>query len=168
MKKTVEELVLLAKEGDQDAISALYEQTYNSVYQSVRAIMKDEDEALDVLQDSYIKGFQSLDKLEDPEKFQPWMKQIAANQARDYLRKKRPVLFSERVNEEGEEIDLQHPDDVPENMPDEVIDRQETTRLMNDILSTLSQEQRMAISMFYYEELSIKEIAAALNCWKIP
>lgn len=164
MKKTMEELVLLAKAGDQEAISALYEQTYNSVYQSVRAIMKDEDEALDVLQDSYIKGFQSLDKLEDPEKFQPWMKQIAANQARDYLRKKRPVLFSERVNEEGEEIDLQHPDDVPENMPDEVIDRQETTRLMNDILSTLSQEQRLAISMFYYEELSIKEIAAALNC----
>ena len=164
MKRSMEELVLLARKGDQEAISELYEQTYNSVYQSVRAIMKDEEEALDVVQDSYIKGFQNLDKLEMPEKYQAWMKQIAANQARDYLRKKRPVLFSERVNQEGEELDLQQPDECLEHMPDEVIDRQETTRLMNDILSTLSEEQRMAICMFYYEEQSVKEIAAALNC----
>ena len=164
MKRSMEELVLLARKGDQEAISELYEQTYNSVYQSVRAIMKDEEEALDVVQDSYIKGFQNLDKLETPEKYQAWMKQIAANQARDYLRKKRPVLFSERVNQEGEELDLQQPDECLEHMPDEVIDRQETTRLMNDILSTLSEEQRLAICMFYYEEKSVKEISAALNC----
>lgn len=164
MKRSMEELVLLARKGDQEAISELYEQTYNSVYQSVRAIMKDEEEALDVVQDSYIKGFQNLDKLETPEKYQAWMKQIAANQARDYLRKKRPVLFSERVNQEGEELDLQQPDECLEHMPDEVIDRQETTRLMNDILSTLSEEQRLAICMFYYEDQSVKEIAAALNC----
>ena len=131
MKRSMEELVLLARKGDQEAISELYEQTYNSVYQSVRAIMKDEEEALDVVQDSYMKGFQNLDKLETPEKYQAWMKQIAANQARDYLRKKRPVLFSERVNQEGEELDLQQPDACLEHMPDEVIDRQETTRLMN-------------------------------------
>ena len=73
MKRSMEELVLLARKGDQEAISELYEQTYNSVYQSVRAIMKDEEEALDVVQDSYIKGFQNLDKLETPEKYQAWM-----------------------------------------------------------------------------------------------
>ena len=161
---SMEDLVLLARKGDQEAISELYEKTYNSVYQSVRVIMKDEEEALDVVQDSYIKGFQNLDKLEDPEKYQAWMKQIAANQARDYLRKKRPVLFSERVNQEGEELDLQHPDDCLEHMPDAVIDRQETTRLMNDILSTLSEEQRLAVVMHYYEQISIREIAETLNC----
>ena len=106
MKDSVRELVLLAKDGDQDAIAQLYEMNYNSVYQSVRAVLKDEDAALDIVQDSFIKGFQNLNKLSEPEKFQPWMKTLAANQARDYLRKKRPALFSERVDEEGEEIDL--------------------------------------------------------------
>ena len=164
MTKSIEELVMLAQQEDQSAIAALYEQTYNSVYQSVRAIIKDEDEALDIVQDSYIKGFRNLDKLGDPQKYQAWMKTIAANQARDFLRKKRPVLFSERIDEDGEEIDLRHQDDCLAHMPEEVIDRQETTRLMNDILGTLKQEQRLAVVMYYYEEMSIREIAEALEC----
>lgn len=164
MNKPIEELVKLARQGHQEAIGALYEQTYNSVFQSVRAIISDEDEALDIVQDSYIKGFRNLDKLGDPQKFQAWMKVIAANLARDHLRKKRPALFSERVDEEGQEIDLRHPDDTPEHLPEEVLDRRETTRLMNDILGTLSDEQRLAIVMYYYEEYSIREIAETLGC----
>ena len=164
MKKSIEQLVQLARKGDQEAIAELYEQTYNSVYQSVRAVMKDEDEALDIVQDSYIKGFQNLDKLGDPEKYQAWMKRLASNMAIDYLRKKRPALFTERIDEDGEEIDLRHQDDCLEHMPEEVIDRQETTRLMNDILATLSQEQRMAVVMYYYEEMSVREIAQELGC----
>lgn len=164
MKKSMEELVQLALEGDQESIAELYEQTYNSVYQSVRTLIKDEDEALDIVQDSYIKGFHNLDKLGEPKKFQAWMKAIAANRARDYLRKKRPTLFSERVDEDGEEIDLRHQDDCLEHMPEEVIDRQETTRLMNDILGTLKAEQRLAVVMYYYEEMSIREIAETLGC----
>lgn len=164
MKKSMEDLVRLGRKGDQDAIAELYEQTYTSVYQSVRAIINDEEEALDIVQNSYIKGFQNLDKLEEPEKYQAWMKTIAANQARDYLRKKRPALFSERVDENGEEIDLRCQDDCLEHMPEEVIDRQETTRLMNDILATLKPEQRLVIVMYYYEEMSILEIAEKLGC----
>lgn len=164
MKKSMEELVQLAQEGNQDAIAELYEQTYNSVYQSVRVIIKDEEEALDIVQDSYIKGFQNLDKLGDPQKFQAWMKAIAANCARDYLRKKKPALFSERIDEDGEEIDLRHQDDCLDHMPEEIIDRQETTRLMNDILGTLKAEQRLAVVMYYYEEMSIREIAETLGC----
>lgn len=164
MSRSMEELVCLAKKNDEEAIAALYEQTYNSVYQSVRAVIKDEDEALDIVQDSYIKGFQSLDKLEDPTKYQAWMKRMASNMAIDYLRKKKPVLFSERIDEDGEEIDLRHQDDCLEHMPEEVIDRQETTRLMNDILGTLKAEQRLAVVMYYYEEMSVREIAETLGC----
>lgn len=164
MKKSIEELIQLAHEGNQEAIAALYEETYNSVYQSVRTLIKDEDEALDIVQDSYIKGFQNLDKLGEPKKFQAWMKAIAANRARDYLRKNRPTLFSERIDEDGEEIDLRHQDDCLDHMPEEVIDRQETTRLMNDILGTLKAEQRLAVVMYYYEEMSIREIAETLGC----
>ena len=163
MKKSMEELVQLAQASDENAIAELYEQTYASVYQSVRAVIKDEDEALDIVQDSYIKGFQSLDKLADPQKYQAWMKTIAANQARDFLRKKRPALFSERIDQDGEEIDLRRQDDCLEHMPEEVIDRQETTRLINDILATLKAEQRLVVVMYYYEEMSVREIAEKLG-----
>ena len=164
MKQSLTDIVLLARSGDQEAIAELYEQSYNSVYQSVRAIIKDEEDALDIVQDSFIKGFQNLDKLDDPEKYQAWMKKLASNTALDYLRKKKPILFSERLNEEGEEIDLQHTDDCLEHQPEAVMDRNETTRLINGILDTLSTEQRVAIVMHYYEQISVREIAEKLEC----
>ena len=164
MKQSLTDIVLLAQSGDQEAIAELYEQSYNSVYQSVRAIIKDEEDALDIVQDSFIKGFQNLDKLDDPEKYQAWMKKLASNTALDYLRKKKPILFSERLNEEGEEIDLQHTDDCLEHQPEAVMDRNETTRLINGILDTLSTEQRVAIVMHYYEQISVREIAEKLEC----
>ena len=164
MDKSMAELVLLAQAGDQSAVSQLYERSYSSVYQAVRALIQDEDQAQDIVQDSFIKGFRELDNLGDPEKFVAWMKVIAGNCARDWLRKRRPVLFSERVDENGEEIDLRHPDDCPDHMPEEVIDRQETARLIDQILGKLSPEQRMAVIMYYYEELSIRQIAGDQGC----
>lgn len=62
------ELIRRAGENDQAAIEELYERTYGSVYATVRALVKDEDTALDILQDSYLKAFRSLDRLQEPEK----------------------------------------------------------------------------------------------------
>lgn len=152
----------MAARGDQDTISELYEKTYNQVYRTVKAMVADEDAVLDIVQDSYVKAFQSLDQLDAPENFRGWMKRIATNKAKDYFKKKRPILFSEMVSEDDEEIDFQ--DDRTDNLPEEVMDRQETTRLMNEILDSLSEEQRIAIGMFYYEQMSVKEIAETLGC----
>lgn len=134
MKESARKLVERAAHGDQDAISQLYEQTYIAVYRSVKPLIHDEDTALDIVQDSFIKGFQNLDKLESPDKFEAWMKRIAANQAKDYLKKKKPRLFTEMENEDGEEIDFR--DEQIDHLPEEVLDRKETERLMKEILYT--------------------------------
>ena len=63
MDKSMAELVLLAQAGDRSTVSRLYEQSYSSVYQAVRAIVQDEDQAQDIVQDSFIKGFRELDAL---------------------------------------------------------------------------------------------------------
>ena len=155
-------MISKAAAGDQDAISALYNLTYSGVYKTVRSMIADEDTALDVVQDSYIKGFQSLTQLDEPENFRAWMKRIAINKAKDHLKKKKPVLFTEMANEDGEEIDFR--DDRPDHCPEAVMDRKETARLMQEILATLSEEQRLVIGMFYYEEMSVREIAETLGC----
>lgn len=162
MNEFTEKLIRQAAAGNQEAITELYELTYSSVYKTVRAMVQDEDTVLDIVQDSYIKGFQSLDQLDAPENFRAWMKRIATNKAKDHLKKRKPILFSEMANEDGEEIDFL--DDCLDHCPEEVLDRQETTRLMNEILGTLSEEQRLVIGMFYYEELSVREIAEILGC----
>ncbi len=125
-------------------------------------MIADEDTVLDIVQDSYIKGFQSLNQLDSPENFRAWMKRIATNKTKDYLKKKKPILFTDMANEDGEEIDFR--DDRLDHCPEEVLDRKETARLMQDILATLSEDQRLVIGMFYYEEMSVREIAETLGC----
>ena len=162
MSEFTDKLIRMAAAGDQDAITELYELTYSSVYKTVKSMIADEDTVLDIVQDSFIKGFQSLDQLDTPENFRAWMKRIATNKAKDYLKKKKPILFTDMANEDGEEIDFR--DDCLDHCPEEVLDRKETSRLMQEILSTLSEDQRLVIGMFYYEEMSVREIAETLGC----
>ena len=162
MKEITQEMLALAAKGNQYAIEDLYRLTYNSVYKAAKALIQDEDTVLDIVQDSYVKAFQSLDQLDSPENFRAWIKRIASNKAKDYLKKKKPILFSEMANEDGEEIDFR--DENIDHIPEEVLDRKETTRLMDEILSSLSEDQRMAIGLHYYQDMSIKEIAELMGC----
>lgn len=155
------ELVERAKNGDQEAVSQLYNTTYNQVYAAVKTMIKEEDAALDIVQDSYVKAFQSLSQLQEPEKFRAWVKRIARNRAIDSLRKASPVLFSSMSEEEGGMVEFE--DDRVENLPEVVVDRQETARLIGEILDSLSEEQRVAVSLFYYEQMSVREIAQLLG-----
>ena len=156
------ELIDRARNNDQVAITELYNKTYSSVYYTVKALIKDEDAALDILQDSYIKAFKSLEQLKEPEKFKAWVKQIAHNRAIDYLRKTKPLLFSEMESTDSD-TPLEFEDTNTDNLPEAVIDRDETSRLIREILNDLPDEQRAVISMFYYEQLSVKEIAEELG-----
>ena len=162
--RSMAELVALARQGDEQAISDLYGRTYNAVYASVRTKARiDEDTVLDVVQDAYVKGFQSLNQLQNPEQFQAWMKTIALNRLRDVLKRNRPTLFSELSPEEESTV-IDFEDERVEHLPDIVVDRQETARLIGEILDTLSDEQRMAVVLYFYEEMSVREIANLLEC----
>lgn len=158
-------LVALAREGNQDALSALYEKTYNGVFYTIKSMIKDEDTVLDVLQDTYVKAFTHLDRFQGDTKFSPWVRQIGANTARDYLKKKKPMLFTDLSG--GEEpdgpVEERFADFDAGNLPDEVLDRAETTRLVREIIDALPEDQRAVIGMYYYQEMPVKDIAAALG-----
>lgn len=158
-------LVALAREGNQDALSALYEKTYNGVFYTIKSMIKDEDTVLDLLQDTYVKAFTHLDRFQGDTKFSPWVRQIGANTARDYLKKKKPMLFTDLAG--GEEpdgpVEERFVDSDTGNLPDEVLDRAETTRLVREIIDALPEDQRAVIGMYYYQEMPVKDIAAALG-----
>ncbi len=158
-------LVAAARIGTQDAISALYEKTYSKVYYTVKSMIKDEDAVFDIVQDTYIKAFAHLDSFQGDARFLPWVRQIAANTARDWLKKKRPMLFAELGSDDEQETPVEElfPDERSENLPDQVIDQKETKRLIREIIEELPEDQRAAIGMFYYEEMSVKAIAAAMG-----
>lgn len=151
-----------ASKGDEAALTELYEKTYASVYNTIRFMVRDDDVALDILQDSYVKAFRSLDTLQDPSRFGAWMRRIAHNRAVDYLRQEKPVsLGSLTADESEDEVELV--DDRPDSLPDVVLDQQETARLLGAILDELPDDQRVCVTMYYYEQLSVREIAQELE-----
>lgn len=155
------DLIKRAADGEQEAITELYNRTYNNAYYTIKALISDEDTVLDILQDSYLKAFKSLNQLQEADKFRAWIKRIAHNHAVDYLRKTKPVMFSALSTDDESVVEFE--DDRVENLPEEVMDRKETSRLIEEILNSLTDEQRLAISMFYYEQLSVREIAETLG-----
>lgn len=147
------EIIKRAKNGDQDAITILYQENYYAVLGAIRSLIRDEDEAMDLLQDTFVKAFSRLEQLKG-DSFTPWVKRIGINTAKDYLAKKKPLLFSQMAGEDSSENDTPIQDtfeeESSEGNPEITLDQQETARLMNEILDTLPDEQRIVINLCYY------------------
>ena len=131
------QLVCRAKEGDQQAFAALYEATHQDVYRTIHAMLKSEELAMDVQQDTYVRAFSHLNQLGDPKKFLPWLRAIAVNQTKSALRKQQPVLFSELEYQTGADLP-EIPDQSTERSPELALDRKETSRLVREILDGLT------------------------------
>ena len=162
---TFTEAVGLAKAGNEAGFTYLYEQTYKKSFYVAKKYMKNDDTgAEDVLQIAYVKAFNNLGQLEDPEKFQGWFSRIVANTSFRELQKKTPTLFSQ-MNDEDTDIKFE---DTIENsnvdfQPEASIDGKETQRLVKEMLDTLSDEQRMCVMMYYYEDIPVKDEALILG-----
>lgn len=91
-----------AKAGREEGFTFLYENTYRNKLYIAMKYMKNEQDAMDVLQDAYIKAFARLDSLQDANAFPGWMSTIVANTAINALQKKKAVLFSDLQNENDE------------------------------------------------------------------
>ena len=174
MGKGIGELVLLARQDDQNAVNELYNQTFKKAYFVARTAIKSSDgdyssQIEDIMQDAYVKAFSSLDKLEDPEKFQGWLDTIVINRCKDFLKKKKPTLFSDMASENSNDGSTLEFEDSRENdrmefKPEESVDYGETKRLIAEMLDRMPEDQKMCLLMYYYEEMSVRQIAEAMDC----
>lgn len=162
-----QEAVSLAKKGCEEGYEFLYENTYRCKFYLALQYTKNEEMAKDVIQEAYIKAFQKIDTLKQPEKFPSWIGMIVANTAKNQLAKKQdPLLFSE-VEDENEDdsiMDFDIQDSRSDRQPALAFYEKEREELLITMIDTLSPEQRMCILMFYIEEASIKEISETLGC----
>ena len=151
LQKNLNVLVQRAKQNDQSALTEIYRYSSPAVYRTIKVLIKDDDTANDILQDTYIKAFARLDQLQHPDKLVPWLKMIANNTAKDWLKKSKPMLFSDISSGETsgelpfeERIEYQN---VQLN-PEVEVDAKEVRRLVMEILDQLPEDQRMVIGMF--------------------
>ncbi len=161
--KFSEKLIQQAIEGKETAQQELYNRTYSDVYFTILSITKDNDLIMDVLQDTYLTAFQKLEQLKESNSFRAWVRSIAHNKTLNALRNRRVLYTASVVSVETENV-LNVEDNRIENMPEATIDQQETSRLVKEILDVLPDEQRIVIGMFYYDQMSVSEIAEELEC----
>ena len=154
-----------ARENDASVWEEIYNQTYAKAYSVAIQIVKNQEDAMDVLQEAYISAFKSLESLQDEKKLNAWINMIVANRCKDWLRKNKAIVFSDMGNEDA---DLEFEDSLEneheEFMPEESIDYSTTKELMQEILNHLSEDQRLCVLMYYYDEMSVGDIAETLEC----
>jgi RNA polymerase sigma-70 factor (ECF subfamily) len=118
-----------------------------AMFRTARAILQSDEDAEDAVQDAICAAFASRTELRDPEKFKPWILRILTNKCYDTCRKRKPT------------VDLA---DVQDFLPAPDTDHVQRLSLWQAVLS-LAADTRAAVTLFYYDGLSIREISHILG-----
>ena len=161
MKEDVDytEAVEKAKQGDQQAKEVLYIETCQHMFFLAKSIVKSDEEAMDIIHDSYICVFQKLDNIKNAAGFKSYLRTTVANRCKNYLRKKKPLYLSD-MTEDGTELELEDTDGV---IPGELVGNEDVIECVRRVVESLPEEQRMCVILRYYDEMSLQEIADTLE-----
>ncbi|MCH9647559.1 MAG: sigma-70 family RNA polymerase sigma factor [Deltaproteobacteria bacterium] len=152
--------VLAASQGDQQAFGRLVEASANTVCSISLAIVRNVEASEDIAQNVYLAAWQGLGQLRNPSSFLPWLRQMTRNQAHRYLRdssRRRSRYASSR------EDDLLASVVDPSPQAQEGLERQETEKLLAEILGELPDSAREVITLFYREGRSVRQVSQLLD-----
>jgi RNA polymerase sigma factor (sigma-70 family) len=156
---TIEELAASVIEGNMAAFEELYKRTSKQVYYTCMSFLKNETNVYDAMQDTYLTALTHLNQLRNPERFQAWINQIAVNKCKNILMRNQPLymedeLYDSSVQEENENF-------LPESY---VLIKEKRELIMKIMEECLSVVQYQTVILYYFDELSVKEIAECMNC----
>ena len=150
-------LVTAAQSGKPDAIEKLFETYYNDVYYFALKTVKDSDIACDITQETFLEIIHTIGNLKEPAAFVTWMKQITYHQCTRYFKKKKEVLVEE--DEDGNTIFDTLADESEDSIPSEIYEQAEFRETILGIINELTEQQRSAVMMYYFDELTVAQIA---------
>jgi RNA polymerase sigma-70 factor (ECF subfamily) len=158
------DLVGMAQKGDMTAFEELVARHRDKIYARAYSMMRNEDEALDLSQEAWVKGWQRLVQFQGDSSFVTWMTRIVINLCLDQLRKhKRQRAESiEAMEEESGGVERHMP--VVTTNPTEGLERAELRKRIDRALAQLSHEHRTVLVLHEFEELEYKEIAKRMEC----
>lgn len=143
--RNINDLLYRAKRGDREAFTTLMEDHGKLLYNTALLILKNEEDALDAMQDAVLACWENLPTLRQDRYFKTWLTRILLNKCTDILRERNHWAPESRLAEQGDEADWDTPIDVRETM------------------RALPVDDRLLLSLFYYEDMNVREIAKALS-----
>ncbi|MCB2221521.1 MAG: RNA polymerase sigma factor [Bacteroidetes bacterium] len=139
--------------GDQQAYAQLVNKYKVMVYTVAFRILRNHEDAEEIVQDAFVKAYQALGGFEKKSKFSTWLHRIVYNASISKTRKKKYEMHS--LDEQF--IENYSTDEVYENL--DQLDHNEQKKLVDVLMNKLDQEERAIISMFYISDHSTDEIA---------
>lgn len=129
----------------------------NMVFTLAHRIVKNQDDAEEVAQDTFLKAFQNLNSYQSKAKFSTWIYRICVNQAisktrgKHFIQQQKSEELTENVNFEGIDNVLSQ------------IEKKERESLIKKAINTLPSEASVLLTLFYFDELSVEEISDVLS-----
>lgn len=153
------------KAGDMDSYYIMYDLSIKYIYKIVFDLIKDYHTTEDLVQETYLTIYNKINTLQDVTKFYSWAGRIATNLTLRYIQKNNRELLmldsEDGASEFAFEVATQ---DNEEFIPENILMDREKQRLITEIIDGLSVEQKITVQYFYYEEMSVTEIAEAMEC----
>lgn len=157
-------LVRAAQQGDMGAFEELVARHRDKIYARAYSMMRNEEEAIDLSQEAWVKGWQRLVQFQGDSSFTTWMTRITINLCLDQLRRKKRHRTEsiEEMDEESGGVERQMP--VVMVNPTERLERAELRVRIDRALSQLSEAHRTVLVLCEFEQMEYKAIAKTMNC----
>lgn len=157
-------LIEKCKEYDKYSFMKLYKMYEKYLYSLCFNYVQNPHDALDLVQEIYIKVFKNIDKFDTDMPFHPWIRKISVNTCLNFTRtiKNNVISMNTSISDSDDEITLEDTFLSKEDVLEDVINS-ETKNIIKRYLNEMQEEYRMVIILRYYEELSYNEIAEIIG-----
>ena len=159
MPETEQALIQRAQKGDQEAFAVLVTEHQRYVFNLAVRVLKNEEEALDVAQETFVRAWTALPNFRGQSQFRTWLYRIVTNLCYNRLPNLRRTL-----NELGDDVIANVPEtDLAFDNPAHGLESRELRSHLHQAIDHLDENYRLLISLRYQNELSYEEMATMLN-----
>jgi RNA polymerase sigma-70 factor (ECF subfamily) len=153
------EVISRCQRGDQEALKEIFDKYHEKVYRIAYGVVRQREEALDIVQEVFIKLFRSIKNFKGRSRFYTYLYRMVMNTAIDHARKTGKQLISS-LDEEGSF----EPSDEVEKGPERILLQKELEERVKRAMDKLPAEQKAALIFRDVEGLSYQEMAEAIGC----
>ena len=153
------EMISRCQQGDQEALKEIYDKYHKKVYRIAYGVVRQREDALDIVQEVFIKLFRSIKNFQGRSHFYTYLYRMVMNTAIDHTRKS-GKKFASSLDEEGSF----EPSDGAEKGPERVFLQKELEERVKRAMDKLPAEQKAALIFRDMEGLSYQEMAEAMGC----
>lgn len=153
--------------GNYDSYEQVYELSKKYIYKIINDVVQNHYTTEDLMQETYLQVYRKISTLKEAKAFYVWAGRIATNLTLRHIQKYRKEVPYAQVNDDEEEsgtIFDKAENDHMEFIPETVLTNTEQQRIIAEILEGLSPEQKLCVQYYYYEEMSVSDIAELMQC----